>query len=85
MGHAWVTEDEVGTEWVTHTLQRMCLLLLQLLWSFVFGICFVMQFEVSFFSFAIILLRKRELVALLWLCSCCHFGVCVLCLFLVVP
>ena len=36
------------------------------------------------FSFANILLRKRELVALLQLCSCCHVGVCVLSLFLLV-
>ena len=36
-------------------------------------------------SFVIILVRKRELVALLLLGSCCHGAVSVLCLFLVVP
>ena len=36
-------------------------------------------------SFAIISLRKRELVALLLLCSCSHVAVSVLCLFFVVP
>ena len=36
-------------------------------------------------SFAIILLRKRELVALLYLCSCCRVVVCIVSLFLVVP
>ena len=36
-------------------------------------------------SFAIILLRKTELVALLKLCPCCRVTVSVLCLFLAVP
>ena len=36
-------------------------------------------------SFAIILLRKREMVARIWLSSCCHLTACVLCLFLLVP
>ena len=36
-------------------------------------------------SFAIISLAKRELVALLLLCSECHVAVIVLCFFLVVP
>ena len=36
-------------------------------------------------SFAIILARKRKLIALLKLRSCCHVAVCALCLFLAVP
>ena len=36
-------------------------------------------------SFAIIPQRKRELVALLWLCSCCRLAVSVMCLFIVDP
>ena len=36
-------------------------------------------------SFAIILLKKRELVALLLLCSCCHVTVSVMWLFFAVP
>ena len=36
-------------------------------------------------SFAIIVLRKRELVTLLYLCSCCCVGIYVLCLFLTLP
>ena len=50
-----------------------------------FGSCFVMLFNVSFSSFAIILLRKREIVALLYLCYWCRVVVCVLCLFFFVP
>ena len=50
----------------------------------VFGPCSVMQYLVSFLV-AIISLRKRELVALLELSSCCHVAVCLLCLFLTVP
>ena len=47
-----------------------CLLLLPLfVGSLVFGPCFVMQYLVSFFSFASLLSRKRELVALLSLSS----------------
>ena len=42
-----------------------CLLLLPLfVGSLVFGPCFVMQYLVSFFSFASLLSRKRERVAL---------------------
>ena len=47
---------------------------------FVFGPCLSV---IS--SFAIISLRKRELVALHSLSSCCHVAVSVLCLFLLVP
>ena len=43
--------------------------------------CFVMQFLVSFSSFEIILLRKRDLVALLLACEC----LCFLCRVLAVP
>ena len=35
-------------------------------------------------SFAIILARKRKLIALLKLRSCCHVAVCALCIFLTV-
>ena len=39
-----------------------------------FNCCLVMQYLVLS-SFAIISLRSRKLVALLWLCSCCHVAV----------
>ena len=40
------------------------------------GLCLVMQFLVSFSSFATILLRKRELIAFPYLCYCNCVAVC---------
>ena len=56
-----------------------CLVLLQLFWSL---LCYAVLSVFS--SFAIILMRKRELVALLKLSSCCLVTVCVMWLFLMV-
>ena len=57
-------------------------------WGFVLGPCFVMQYVVSFLvlqsSFAIILLGKRGLLALLLWYSKCHVSIGVLCLVLTV-
>ena len=57
-------------------------------WGFVLGPCFVMQYVVSFLvllsSFAIILLGKRELLALLLWYSECNVSIVVLCPFLTV-
>ena len=48
--------------------------------------CFVMKHLASVLSsFVIILLMKRELFALLELCSCSRVDACVLCFFLVLP
>ena len=47
------------------------------------GPCFVVSSNVLS-NFAIILLRKRELAALLQKCFCCHVAISVLCLLLAV-
>ena len=63
-----------------------CLLLPLFVWVFLLGLCIVINYLLSVLSsFAVILLRKRELVVLYLLSSCCHVAVCVLCLFLVIP
>ena len=50
-----------------------------------FGPCFVMQYLVSFSSFAITLMRKRGLVVLHNLSRLCLVNVSVLWLFITVP
>ena len=52
---------------------------------FVFSPCFGNVVFSVLSSFAIISLRKRELVALLKLSTCCHVAVMDLCLFFMVP
>ena len=52
---------------------------------FMFGLCFLSVVLSFISSVVIILLRKRELVAWLLLCSCCHMCVFVLRLFLAMP
>ena len=62
-----------------------CLLLPLFVCFFLFGPCIVINALLRVLSsFAAILLRKRELVVLHLLSSCCHVAVCVLCLFLVI-
>ena len=51
----------------------------------VFGPCFVMQYLVSFSSFAISLMRKRDLVVLHQLSPLCLVSVSVMWLFITVP
>ena len=62
-----------------------CLLLLPLCVFFCVGSYLCNVFLCVLSSVAIILLMKREFVALLQLFSCCHVAGSVLCLFLVVP
>ena len=55
------------------------------LWGFCVGLCFGISLLCVLSSFAIILTRKRELIALLLLCFKCLVTVNVLCFFLTVP
>ena len=55
-----------------------CFLLVPLFVGFVFGPSFLIQFFVS-------LLKKRKLIALLQVCSCCHVAVSVVRFFFTVP
>ena len=72
----------VHSKTVVLLLLIYCLLLLPL-WEYVFVLCFVLCYFVSFSGFAIILMERRELVALLCVSSWCL--VVVVWLFLAMP